>query len=114
MPAARTPLTDADRICYNQLNKDSIDYLMTSYNRVNRWVIADMIRRTRYHSPDKTALIFGDMSLTYARLEDECNQVANALQSMGIQEGDRVAIFLPNLPHYPAIFFGILKKDHVF
>jgi long-chain acyl-CoA synthetase len=25
------------------------------------------------------------------------------------QKGDRVAIFLPNLPHFPEIFFGILK-----
>ncbi|MHA2152329.1 MAG: AMP-binding protein [Candidatus Thorarchaeota archaeon] len=29
--------------------------------------------------------------------------------SKGIKQGDRVAIFLPNVPHFPPIFFGALK-----
>ena len=114
MPAASAPLTDADRICYNQLNKDSIDYLMTRYNRVNRWVIADMIRRTRYHSPEKTALIFGDMSLTYARLEDECNQVANALADLGVQKYDRVAILAHNTHHHVLTWLGTAKLGGIY
>ena len=65
------PLTPQETALYSSLDKDSIDFLMTRYNRVNRWVIADMIRRTSYHYPNKTALIFKDRSLTYAELEAE-------------------------------------------
>ncbi len=73
------PLTDADKAKFNTLNKDTVEYLMTRYNKVNRWVIADMIRRSAYHYPDKTAMIFGDRKMTYAEMEADCNRVANAL-----------------------------------
>jgi non-ribosomal peptide synthetase component E (peptide arylation enzyme) len=65
------PLTDADKAKFNTLNKETVEYLMTRYNKVNRWVIADMIRRSAYHFPNKTAMIFGDKKMTYAEMEGE-------------------------------------------
>lgn len=59
--------------------------------------------------PDQVYTIFNDARRTYAQVRDTADRIANFLASRGIQKGDRVAIFLPNLPHYPAIFFGILK-----
>ena len=59
-----SPLTDACRERFHALNKENLEFLMDRYNRVNRWVIADMVRRTAYHTPDKEALIFGDKTLT--------------------------------------------------
>jgi len=38
-------LSAEDKSRYSILNKENLDYLMNRYNRVNRWVIADMIRR---------------------------------------------------------------------
>jgi long-chain acyl-CoA synthetase len=52
-------------------------------------------------------------SETYSEVRDSANKIANFLRSKGIQKGDRVAIFMPNTPHYPAIFFGILKAGAV-
>jgi hypothetical protein len=63
------PLSEEEKARYNTLNKENVEFLMDRYNRVNRWVIADMIRRSRYHYPDKKALIFQDKSLTYTELE---------------------------------------------
>jgi len=37
-------------------------------------------------------------SITYAQLKDEVCQAANALSSLGLQAGDRVAIYLPMIP----------------
>ncbi len=79
-------LTQEEKTRYSALNKENIEFLMNRYNKVNRWVIADMIRRTSYHYPDKKALIFGEQSLTYAELEDECNRVANALSDLGVKK----------------------------
>ncbi|WP_299984001.1 AMP-binding protein [Desulfobacula sp.] len=89
-------LTAKERSKYDTLNKENINFLMERYNRVNRLVIADMVRRSSYHYPDKTALIFGDRSLTYAQLETESNRVANALLDLGIKKYDRVAILAHN------------------
>ncbi|MGD9045080.1 MAG: AMP-binding protein, partial [Desulfobacterales bacterium] len=63
--------------------------------------------------PDQVYTIFNDATRTYAQVKDTADRIANFLSSRGIQKGDRVAIFLPNLPHYPAIFFGILKAGAV-
>jgi len=63
--------------------------------------------------PNATYTIFADVSRTYVQVKDTADRIANFLASRGIQKGDRVAIFLPNLPHYPEIFFGILKAGGV-
>ena len=43
------PLTEYEKKSYNTLDKENIEFLMDRYNKVNRWVIADMIRRSSYH-----------------------------------------------------------------
>ena len=63
--------------------------------------------------PNQVYTIFNDATRTFAQVKDSADRIANFLASRGIQKGDRVAIFLPNLPHYPAIFFGILKAGAV-
>ena len=63
--------------------------------------------------PNQTYTLFNDASRTFAQVKDTADRIAHFLASRGIKPGDRVAIFLPNLPHYPAIFFGILKAGGV-
>ena len=108
------PLTDAEKAKFNTLNKDTVEYLMTRYNKVNRWVIADMIRRSAYHYPDKTAMIFGDRKMTYAEMEGECNRVANALIDLGVKKYDRVAILAHNTIDHVLTWFGCCKAGAVY
>ncbi len=63
--------------------------------------------------PNQTYTIFNDAKRTFAQVKDTSDRLANFLASKGIKKGDRIAIFLPNLPHYPAIYFGILKAGAV-
>lgn len=46
---------------------------------------------------------------TYGDLYAEANQVANALTGLGIQRGDRVAIYMPSIPETVIALFGIYK-----
>jgi len=53
---------------------------------------------------DQTAIVFhGEASvtirMTYAELYDEVSRIAASLKDMGIKPGDRVAGFMPNMPH---------------
>ena len=109
-----TLLSAADKARYDVLNEETIDFLMTRYNRVNRWVIADMLRRTRYHVPDKPALVFGDHCLSYTQLEAECNRVANALLDLGVKKYDRVAILAHNTLHHVLIWLGTAKTGGIY
>jgi hypothetical protein len=81
-------LSKAEQARYHTIDRDNLDFIMNRYNRANRWVIADMLRRSRYRFPDKPALIFGDKTLTYSALDDECNKVANSLMELGVKRYD--------------------------
>ncbi len=63
--------------------------------------------------PNLAYTMFQGATRTFAQVKDTADRVANFLASRGVAKGDRVAIFLPNLPHFPAIFFGILKAGAV-
>ncbi|MCF8030833.1 MAG: long-chain fatty acid--CoA ligase [Desulfohalobiaceae bacterium] len=63
--------------------------------------------------PDQVYTIFNGAKRTYAQVKRDSDKVAAFLVSRGIKKGDRVAVFLPNLPHYPVIYFGILKAGAV-
>ncbi|MDL2321007.1 acyl-CoA synthetase [Desulfosarcina sp. OttesenSCG-928-B08] len=107
-------LSETDRSRFDTLNAENIDFLRNRYNRVNRWVIADMIRRTAHHHPDKTALVFGDRSMTYTELEAESNRVANALSALGVKKYDRVAILAHNTIHHVLTWLGCCKIGAVY
>src|SRR5699024_4674883 len=69
--------------------------LNATYNAVDRHVENGL--------GDRVALYFegepGDSrEITYAQLKDEVSKAANALESLGIKTGDRVAIYLPMIP----------------
>jgi long-chain acyl-CoA synthetase len=63
--------------------------------------------------PDHTALIYYGTRLSYAQLAHHANRFAIALQSLGVNKGDRVAIALPNIPQYPMAFYGALLAGAV-
>ncbi len=107
-------LSEQDKLRYSTINQENIDFIMNRNNRINRWVIADMIRRTRYHYPDKTALVFNDIRLTYTQLEDHCNQAANALAGLGVRKYDRVAILAHNTHHHVLTWLGCAKIGAIY
>ncbi len=114
MAHSQAPLSEQDRARYNVINKENIEFIMARNNAINRWVIADMLRRTAYHFPEKTALVFNDVSRTYPQLEDECNQVAHALADLGIEKYDRVAILAHNTYHHVLTWLGSAKIGAIY
>jgi acetyl-CoA synthetase len=48
-------------------------------------------------------------SLTYAEFDAEVCRLAGALEALGVQRGDRVGLYMPNLPETFVAFFAVLK-----
>jgi long-chain acyl-CoA synthetase len=69
----------------------------------------DMLDRSARKSGNLPYTVFMGKSQTFAEVKEQSDRIANFLVSKGIKEGDRVAIFLPNVPHFPPVFFGALK-----
>ncbi|MDD5170355.1 MAG: acyl-CoA synthetase [Syntrophales bacterium] len=107
-------LTEEEKARYHLINKENLEFLMNRYNRANRWVIGDMIRRSAYHYPDKKAIVFQDVSLTYAELEEACNRTANALLGLGVQKYDRVAILAHNTIDHVLTWLGCAKIGAIY
>ena len=63
--------------------------------------------------PDAPSTLWSGVTRTFSEVKDHADRIANFLVSRGIKKGDRVGIFLPNLPQYPPIFFGILKTGAI-
>jgi acyl-CoA synthetase (AMP-forming)/AMP-acid ligase II len=62
---------------------------------------------------DKPLFIFEDQVRTYAWFQGKVNRLANALQSLGLKKGDRVAVMLPNCIEFPTAWFAIAKSGAV-
>ena len=107
-------LSSQDKSRFTALTPENLDFLMNRYNSVNRWVIGDMIRRSAYHFPDKTALIFKETALTYTQLEAKSNQVAHALAGIGVKKYDRVAILAHNTCDHVLTWLACCKIGAVY
>jgi long-chain acyl-CoA synthetase len=75
--------------------------------------LAEMLEDSARRVPDRDAVVLGDTRLTYAQVDAMANKVANLLVSRGIQRGDKVAMSCPNLPYFPAVYYGVLKAGAV-
>jgi len=63
--------------------------------------------------PAKPAVVHYGHVLSYADLDADSDRFAALLAAHGVTPGDRVAVFLPNLPQYHIVFFGTLKAGAV-
>ncbi len=75
--------------------------------------IADIVRLYADETPDRTALIDGDRSRTWAELRDRAAQAAQALAAAGVGAGDRVAFFDKNSIEHFEVFFGAAMLNAV-
>jgi long-chain acyl-CoA synthetase len=51
---------------------------------------------------------FMGRQFTYREMATQAARIARGLQDIGIGKGDRVGLFLPNVPHYVAAYYGAL------
>ncbi len=63
--------------------------------------------------PDHAAIDFMGKSLTYRELSRLVDCAALGFQKLGVGEGTRVGLFLPNTPHFIISFFGVLKAGGI-
>jgi acetyl-CoA synthetase len=80
--------------------------LNVSANCLDRHVAAGIGDRVAYHWEGEP----GDTrTITYAELLAEVQQFANALKSLGLERGDRVAIYMPMIPELPVAMLACTR-----
>jgi long-chain acyl-CoA synthetase len=76
---------------------------------LNRVAIGDIIRRTAWKLPNKTAIVAGDKRISYKEFNEDCNRFAHYLLDLGLEKGDTVATICGNSWQFLTAIFGIAK-----
>jgi malonyl-CoA/methylmalonyl-CoA synthetase len=88
----------------NFLNTLSIHTFMTLVSSFNK---------TFQTYADKVAIDVNDKQVTFEELNKKANKIANSLKKLGVNKGDRIALYLGNNLELIYFFVGILKNGSV-
>ncbi|GAA1324098.1 long-chain fatty acid--CoA ligase [Leucobacter albus] len=58
---------------------------------------------------ERPAIRLGESELSYQQFEQATQLVAALLQQEGVRPGDRIALMLPNVPHFALLYYGALR-----
>jgi fatty-acyl-CoA synthase len=72
-------------------------------------LLGDILRRQARVRGEKTAYILGTERVSYRAFHARSNQLARALQRLGLRRGDRVAVLAGNRIEYPLVYFASIK-----
>jgi long-chain acyl-CoA synthetase len=63
--------------------------------------------------PGQPCTVFHGNVITYAEMNGLVDRLAAALVGLGLQKGERVGLFLPNLPQFVLAYYAVLKAGGV-
>ena len=59
-------------------------------------LVFEYLEKWARERPEREAIVYGDRRITYADYEREVSRVARGLLRLGVQRGDKVALYIPN------------------
>ncbi len=68
-----------------------------------------MFEASAVRVPRASLIDFMGRKYSYAETLSGVNRVARGLAALGVGRGDRIGLYLPNVPHYVAAYYGALK-----
>jgi fatty-acyl-CoA synthase len=73
----------------------------------------ELLETSARRYPDRTAMIFYGARISFSQYWQAVEKLAGALAALGVEKGDRVALYLQNTPHFTIGFMGILRANAV-
>jgi len=75
--------------------------------------IPDMLAAVVRDKPLAPMIDFMGRVYSYGQVADAAARVAKGLRDMGVSPGDRVGLYLPNVPHYVAAYYGAMMMGAI-
>src|SRR5215208_104548 len=88
---------------------DHYDYWVRPHLNYPRRPLHEILRMTAVEVPDRPATAFLGAHLTYGQIKEQSDKLATALSRLGLRQGDRVGLMLPNCPQYVLATFATLR-----
>ena len=71
--------------------------------------LATLLQDSAEKFPERIGIRLDDIALNYAAMNQLSQRVAGLLRAKGIEQGDRVCVMLPNVPHFAMVYYAILR-----
>ena len=114
LPVYRLAMNDLEAVSEKASSPETLWH--SAYVHPNPWEtqlaplsIADMFDASVARTPDVIVADFMGARISYRQLGGWVDRFASALQATGVTKGDRVGLFLPNVPDYLIAYYGALK-----
>ncbi|HEX6184635.1 MAG TPA: long-chain fatty acid--CoA ligase [Pyrinomonadaceae bacterium] len=89
------------------------DYWVRAHMNYPRRPLHEILRLTAVEVPDRPATAFLGAHMTFAEIKAQADKLAHALRGLGVRQGDRVGVMLPNCPQYVVAAFAALRLGAV-
>lgn len=77
------------------------------------WTLPDHVDRAARQWPDTEALVFGSERLTFAQFAEYTHAVARGLLALEVTPGQKVGVFMENVPDMLAVIYGATRTGAV-
>jgi long-chain acyl-CoA synthetase len=74
---------------------------------------SEMLWESAQRFPEKIAVVFQGQKISYRELDGLVNSFANALGTLGVKKGDRVALYMTNRPEYVISIYAVTRLGAV-
>jgi long-chain acyl-CoA synthetase len=71
------------------------------------------LEETALRHPHRPAMVFKGNWFSYQSFDQAVDRFTTALQRLGVERGDRVAVHLPNCPQFPVAYYAVLRAGGV-
>ena len=94
--------------------KTNFDYFWNTKSNQKEWVLPKVLKEQSEKNGNKDFLQFSyNNPLTYSEVNTLANQIANSLNKLGVNKGEKVSVYMPNSLELCLSWFGILKNGSV-
>ncbi|HEX2910500.1 MAG TPA: class I adenylate-forming enzyme family protein [Chloroflexia bacterium] len=72
-------------------------------------LLSELVREGKNSNPSRLALVWRDQELSYLALDGQIDQVACSLLNKGVQDGDRIALYMHNVPQFVVALYALQR-----
>ena len=71
--------------------------------------LSEVLSQTAARFPKRLVIADGAQRITYRNLDERVNRVARGLIELGVAKGDKVGLWMPNIPEWVIAYFAIAR-----
>jgi len=76
-------------------------------------MLTQLLTKAVLNHPEKTAIVYDNLRMSYQELYAKVRGFSKGLSSIGVSQGDCVALLLPNCPEFAISFYAITKLNGI-